>query len=317
MNKLVETAAFVLVFCCSFLLYLPPHSQALNTATDQSEEHASKEWLHIEHDDQCRVIRVYRGDGNAPILVQNAYEDTRPYIYPLVAPDGKGLLTEFRPWHHPHQMGIFWGFKFINGRDYFMKWQGDYYRKVSAAVIQARGQQVKWKTVYSMLDEKGEVILTETQKWSMVSPAGKYVLDLDWEGDAKANLSISQYYVGGLFIRMPWHSGVRAEAINSVGQQNQSTDAQRAKWVDMGIQVDGRNDLAHIVAFDSPTNTGFPVMWRVDSQFGFGPDRSWRAWTLQKGQSEVLRYRLLSYTGDSNPAEVTRTWTDFANGKSS
>jgi hypothetical protein len=258
---------------------------------------------------------VYSGGGKAPILVENAYDDTRPYIYPMVAPDGKGLLTEFRPWHHPHQMGIFWGFKFVNGRDYFMKWQGDYYRKVSAAVVQPAGQQVKWKTVYDMLDDKGNTILTETQNWSLAAPEGRYILDLDWKGDAKANLAIAKYYVGGLFIRMPWHPGVRAEAVNSAGQRNQQAEAQRAKWVDMGIQVDGRDDLAHIAAFDNPDNHGFPTAWRVDSQFGFGPDRSSSEWTLDKGQSEVLRYRLFVYTGAFDSAEVNREWAAFGGGK--
>lgn len=315
MNKPVGTAAVVLILCSSFVLFWPTHSQAWQRAKRDSEQLSSTQQLHIERDEKSRVIKVYSGDNEAPILAQNAYDDTRPYIYPVMAPDGKGLLTEFRPWHHPHQMGIFWGFKYVNGRDYFMKWQGDYYRKVSAAVIQPHGQQVKWQTVYDMLDEKGNAILTETQNWSMIAPAGKYVLDLEWRGEAKANLSISQYYVGGLFIRMPWHAGIRAEAVNSAGLRNQATDAQRAKWVDVGIQVDGRNDPAHIAAFDSPNNKGFPVAWRVDSQFGFGPDRSWRGWSLHKGQSEVLRYRLLAYTGDFNPAEVRRAWTEFRGDK--
>src|ERR1035441_4186335 len=69
----------------------------------------AKNLLRIEKDEQTRVIRVYREDGKAPILTENAYDDTRPYIHPIATPDGRGVLTEFRPWHHPHQMGIFWG----------------------------------------------------------------------------------------------------------------------------------------------------------------------------------------------------------------
>ncbi len=315
MKKRIGIAAFLLLSSSGFALLAPKHFQADHASGPQSSAGSTKQTLHIEQDEKCRVIKVYRGNSQAPILVANAYEDTRPYIYPIVSPDGKGLLTEFRPWHHPHQMGIFWGFKYINGRDFFMKWQGNYYRRVSASVIQAAGQQVRWRTVYDMLDEKGDVIMTETQNWSMEVPDGKYVLDLDWKGDAKTNLSIAQYYVGGLFVRMPWHPGVRAEAVNSAGQRDQKAELQRAKWLDMGIQVDGRDDLAHIVVFDSPANTGFPVAWRVDGEFGFNPDRSWREWSLESGQSEILRYRLLAYTGDFNPPEVNRAWAEFASGK--
>ena len=94
---------------------------------------------------------------------------------------------------------------------------------------------------------------------------------------------------------MPWHVGDRAEAVNSNGQRDKDAEAQHAKWVDLGIQVEGRNDLAHIVIFDSPDNSGSPVIWRVDDQFGFGPDRSWREWKMEKGQtgdSSISTYRI-------------------------
>jgi hypothetical protein len=37
------------------------------------------------------------GSSDRPILVQHVAENQRPYIHPIVAPDGKGLLTEFQP----------------------------------------------------------------------------------------------------------------------------------------------------------------------------------------------------------------------------
>jgi hypothetical protein len=211
-------------------------------------------------------------------------------------------------------MGIYWGFKWVNGRDYFMHWQNDYYRKVSAAVLQQQGQQVKWQTVYDMVDETGATILTETQDWTMEARDGKYTLDLQWQGVAKTAIVVSQYYVGGLFLRMPWHPGDRAEAINSNGQRDKDAEAQRADWVDLGIQVDGRNDLAHLVVLDSPKNSGFPVSWRVDDQFGFGPNRSSQEWKMEKGQTEVLRYRIIAYTGKFNSSEVADAFKAFMAG---
>src|SRR5579871_1920657 len=146
------------------LLMVLPQGSLLRA---QEVSTVAKHSLRIEHDEQNRIIRVYRDNEKVPILTESAYDDTRPYIHPIVAPDGKGLMTEFRPTHHPHQMGIFWGLKMVNGQDYFMKWQGDHYRKISAKVIEPEGQVVKWQTVYDMLDEKGATVLTETQNWSM------------------------------------------------------------------------------------------------------------------------------------------------------
>jgi hypothetical protein len=270
--------------------------------------------LHIRQDEKTRRIEIFQEGRKEAILTQNALPDARPYLHPIMAPDGKGLVTEYRPSHHPHQTGIFWGLKLVNGRDFFMKWQGDYYRRVAAQVLKQEGQQVEWQTVYEMLDDKGDVVITETQNWSMQEPRGKYVLDLEWRGEAKTDVTMGKYYVGGLFVRMPWHQGIAGEAVNDSGQRNSQAEALPARWTDVGIQVDGRDDLAHIVIFDHPKNKGFPTSWRVDSQLGFGPSRQIRGdWKIERGKTEVFRYRLTIYTGQLNPTDVTRAWEDFVN----
>jgi hypothetical protein len=161
-----------------------------------------------------------------------------------------------------------------------------------------------------MLDE-GNVVMTETQNWSMQESNGKYVLDLEWRGEAKTDVTLGMTYVGGLFVRIPWHEGVRAEAVNALGQRNQETEQQRAIWTDVGIQIDGRDDLGHFVIFDHPDNRGFPVPWRVDSQFGFGPNLARTDFGIDNGKAEVVHYRLIGYTGELDAVEMTRRWKEF------
>ena len=129
------------------------------------------------------------------------------------------MLTEFSPSHHKHQTGLYWGLKKVNGRDYFMNWKGDYWRKVSATVIADQGPKVKWQTVYELLDEQGSAILKETQIWSMQQSEGKFLLDLEWRGEAKIEVRMEKFYVGGLFLRMPWREGVEGEVINADGKK--------------------------------------------------------------------------------------------------
>ena len=38
---------------------------------------------------------------------------------------------------------------------------------MSATVLQATGDEVRWQTVYDLLDEGGQAVLTETQRWAM------------------------------------------------------------------------------------------------------------------------------------------------------
>ena len=268
--------------------------------------------LRIEQDEAAASIAVFRGNTTEPILTQIAKKDERPYLHPIVAPDGKGLITEFRPGHHLHQTGIFWGLKLVNGRDHFMNWKSDYWRGVSAEVIEEKGKQVKWQTVYETLDEGGNVVMVETQKWAMRDFGSHYILDLEWMGEAKVDVTMGKFYVGGLFVRMPWAQGYEGEIVNAAGQKNREVEAQRAIWSDVGIIVPGREDYAHIAIFDHPDNKAFPTPWRWDSQLGLGPSRQILGdWGIAQGEAEVIRYRLIIYTGALDSSKLTQQWKEF------
>lgn len=258
------------------------------------------------------VISVFRKNGKDPILTQVSKADNRPYIHPLMAPDGKGVLTQYRPYHHLHQTGIYWGLKLVNGRDFFMNWRGDYYKRVSAKVITGKGQQVKWQTVYDLSDEKGVNCLTETYNWTMQERNGQFLLDLEYRGEAKTDITFGKFYVGGLFVRMPWHKGIEGDIVNAVGQHNTEAEAQRAIWADVGMAIEGRDDMGHIMIFDNPGNKAFPTPWRTDSQLGLGPSRQIMGdWKLGKGETEVIRYRLVVYTGSLTSDQITREWVQY------
>jgi len=267
----------------------------------------------LRPDQAAETISVFRND-NELVLTQNAKADIRPYIHPIIAPDGKGILTEFSPDHHKHQTGLYWGLKKVNGRDYFMNWKQDYWRRVSLSVVNTNGPKVKWQVVYDLLDETGNTILTEAQTWSLYQKGGKLLLDLEWRGEAKSDVRMEKFYVGGLFLRMPWHKGIDGEVINSEGQKNNEAEGQRALWNDIGIQIDGRSDKAHIAILDHPKNTDSPVAWRVDNELGIGPSRQIVGdWSLQKGNTEVARYRLIIYTGKFDKDALTHMWKEYSN----
>jgi len=100
----------------------------------RSNEEKPTKVLTLSYDSSAETISVF-GNNQQLLLTQNVKSDIRPYIHPIVAPDGKGVLTEFSPAHHKHQTGLYWGLKKVNGRDYFMNWKGDYWRRVSARII--------------------------------------------------------------------------------------------------------------------------------------------------------------------------------------
>ncbi len=282
---------------------------------DQSSANAGS--LKIQTDDHAHMIEVFDAASAEPIVTQHAKPDQRPFLHPLVAPDGKGVLTQNSPSHHPHQTGIYWGFTRVNGRDYFHHPKGDYWRRVSLKVLRRESagdkDYVQWQTVYDLLDEQGEPVLTETQVWTMRHEGDAYVLDLQWTGAARTKVTIGKYDYGGLFIRMPWRQGMPAEVINAARHRGSDAEGKRAPWLDLGVQVDGRDDLAHIAILDHPKNRGFPQAWRVDGQFGVGPALSRSGdWTIEKGEEAVLKFQLRVYTGATRDLNLTEAWSKFS-----
>lgn len=300
---LVAGAGFVVLGCAS--------SGPVAPARESARPDASL--LRVVENASAGTLAVYRAGQNMPVVTQHARADHRPYLHPIVAPDGRGVLTEFSPGHHRHQTGLYWGFTRVNGRDYFHNPQGDHWRRVSLEVIAAAGEVVRWQTVYDLLDDTGAAVLTETQRWAMREDAGRFVLDLEWRGLARRAVTIGQYDYGGLFLRMPWREGIAGEVVNAARQRNDRAEGQRAMWIDVGMQVEGRDDLAHIAVFDHPDNGGYPQTWRVDGQLGVGAARSRTGdWSIADGETEVIRHRLVAYTGVLDDVAMTNAWMEYS-----
>ena len=288
-------------------------------------------------------IDVFREGSSEPIVTQQAIADHRPFLHPIVAPDGIGELTEYSPGHHPHQTGLYWGFTRVNGteidpetlkewfykpdkpadiqrqvgRDFFHHPGGDYWQRVSADVLAAAGSEVKWQTVYTMLDADGDAILTESQNWSLCERDKNIILDLQWQGQAEVDTTIGEFPYGGMFLRMPFRKENGGRALNSEGADQPAAEGQPARWVVVEMPIPGREDtpepLSAIAIMDHPSNPGHPTPWRVDGQLGIGPSLGLAGdWNIPKGESAVFRHRLLVASGTLDQAAIEREWEAFA-----
>ncbi len=271
--------------------------------------------LTLKLDESSGTITVHKEGITKPLVTQNARPDFRPYLHPIMAPDGNGELTQYSPGHHKHQTGLYWGFTRVNGRDYFHHPEGDYWRRVSVETVEAKGHNVSWRTVYDLLDADGQPILRETQTWSMHEPHGddKYQLDLEWKGEAKTKVTIGKYDYGGLFLRMPWKKGIKGEVVSGARAKNSRAEGKRAPWVDVGMEIEGRDDWGHIAILDHGKNKGYPLPWRVDGQLGVGPVRARTGdWTIKAGETEIIRHAVVVHTGELDDKKITEDFFKFA-----
>ena len=234
--------------------------------------------------------------ANGSVLVQqgDSKAHTRPYIHPLRSTDGKHVLTQFSPGHHKHQTGLYWGQTRINRRDFFHNYKGDYWKH-----LENRQSENAMVFHSELLDGKGTPMLRDQQAWHYTPGKDHYILDLKWTGTAIQDVTIGRYSYGGLFLRMPWKRGIKASCLNSEGLKNQRGEGKAAKWVDLAMQIEGMEKMAHIAMIDHPANPGYPTLWRIDGQFGVGPALARRGdIRIPKGESLTYRYRLVVYESD-------------------
>lgn len=294
--------------------------------------------LQIKQDTAAGTLSVFREGDDKVLVTQNAKPDFRPFLHPIMPPNGDSPLTEYSPGHHKHQTGLYSGFTRVNGegaptdtinkyfykkddlpnmqkkigRDFFHHPEGDHWKRVSFDVLKGEGSEVSWQTVYDMLDADGQPILQETQIWTMTEKEGKTILNLEWQGKARKDITIGQFDYGGLFLRMPWKEGIKAEAINAARQRNEKAEGQRAMWMDVGMQLEGYEDMARMTIYDHPENAGFPQPWRVDGQYGIGPVRARTGdWYIKKGETEIIKHRIVAYTGEYDDLALTALYNDF------
>ncbi len=292
----------------------------------------------IIQDDSAGTLSIFRIGGDEPILVQNAANGMRPYLHPIMTPDGKGSLTEYSPGHHKHQTGLYWGFTRVNGtgapvdtvnkwfynrnkppqikeqlgRDFFHFNGASHWKRVSATTIISEGEEVKWQTVYHMLDGEGAPIMEETQNWSLTEQDHKFLISIEWNGKAFTDITINEHSYGGMFLLMPWREDIVGEVVNAARQRNQMAEGQQAMWVDVGMELKGRDDWGHIAIFDHPQNAGFPTPWRVDNQLGIGPARAMAGdWQIKKGFTEIIKHQIVAYTGELDDIGMRKLWDEY------
>lgn len=308
-TEFARSLTFIWLFSC-FILY------SCGSSTGTSSQAASPQGpvaLKIVQNEEEGTLSIFRDNKKEPILVQNAKEGIRPYIHPMVVPNGETVLTQYSPGHHMHQTGLYWGLTSVNGRDYFHNPQGDYWRKIAANILEPEGDVVKWQTIYQLLDEGGNAVMEETQNWSMQLIDGKYLLDMEWQGEAKTAVVIGKYDYGGLFLRMPWKEGIAGEIVTASRKKNEHAEGQPAVWANVGMEIEGQEEWANVAIFDHPENRGYPNKWRVDGQLGLGLSYTRDGdWALEKGKTETLKHQLVVYSGKLNDVEMSATWSQFS-----
>jgi len=265
-------------------------------------------------------LQILRSESQMPILIQHAGADRRPYIHPIIAPDGLGCLTQNEPWHHLWQHGLYTGLHGVNGVDFWteglsgggLEHDGTFHPK-PLVQVKVAGNTVSWVVETDWRSPVKKIILTEYQTWRFQDLGTSYRIDLGWKLKARENIYFDACPYGGLFLRMPWHPGSGATALDSKGRLRAESEGKRSRWVAASMPLPQREGEAGIAILDHPKNPAHPTPWRVDDNYGISPSRCIAGdWSLGEGEESLEYYRLVVFCGAINPSFIETEWNLFS-----
>jgi hypothetical protein len=265
-------------------------------------------------------IAVFREGSTEPLLVQNAEADHRPFIHPILVPNGSGSVTENAPGHHPWQHGLYIGLNDVNGTGFWAEGlqasraeqDGTFHPQI-VGVPSVDGSGATWTILTEYRDERGDTLLHETQEWALADFGDRYELDLVWTLKADVPLTFGEYEYGGLFLRMPFRRETGGSAFNSEGQTGAETEGQRATWVASQMPIEGNESDVLVAVLDHPSNLEHPVPWRVDNELGISPSACIAGpWTLATGEERVFRHGVVIFGSPVEASVIEEAFSSFS-----
>jgi hypothetical protein len=279
----------------------------------------------------------------------------KPYLHPLRSAQGTVVTRGFpmrtdipgERLDHPHHRAMFFAHGDINGIDFWGEGQPTKATQTANGVLYSSENLPKGRTVFQKLDmvksfgpsgtlkaefelvgPDGKAIGSETQEYIFRGDPSTRIIDCAFtlNADKGVALKMGDTKEGTFAIRVV--NGLikpNVKMLNSEGKVGQDQIwGNRANWVDYSGQVDGES--LGIAIFDNPANIKHPTYWHArdyglfavnpfgEHDFYNDPKRDGSV-TIAKGQSLMLRYRVLIHHGDAAEAQIAAAYERYSHGK--
>ncbi len=259
--------------------------------------------------------------NNRILTVYRAHQSMKyPYFYPVAGPaTGASLLAE-SALPYPHHRGLWLGCDPLNGGNYWADNElsnghirsvglavGD--RTKTSAVITGRCQWVREGAASPLEDERTLTISVENEKL--------WLIDAELKLTALQDVSIKKAKHSLFALRTapdicPIYGGTLINSRGGVGAEG--TYGKLAEWCGYHGKRPGSGIVEGVAVMDHPKNPWAPCPWFTrdyghlsPSPFNFLD----KPWTLAKGRSIEMRYRVALHAGtpaEANLDEVYQQW---------
>lgn len=224
---------------------------------------------------------TYReGDGFVEVLKDGAvtakyvYKDTpRPYIYPLLAPNGEQVTRAYpmkevagEPKDHPHHRSFWIAFGDVNGLDFWA--DGESKGVIKQTSIDFEPPSPGYWGIHTTNDwvgPDGKKVCEDERRVSFLSTDyGTLVSTMLVVKASEGDLKLGDTKEGFFALRLARElqlAGGTGRILNSEGHKDAECWGKRARWCDYTGKVNGKT--IGVAIFDSPMNYNHPTYWHV------------------------------------------------------
>jgi hypothetical protein len=272
--------------------------------------------------------------GTRPFTTYRSKTGPKPFLYPLQSPGNEPIgVTRAFPMEkvegedhdHPHQRSFWFTHGNVNGVDFWSE-QGRHgtIRETSRKVVHGPIIGVL-RTTDDWLAPDGKKVLEDERVLRVYLTEKTRVLDFDVTLKATVGpVTFGDTKEGTFGLRVASSMDVDKKKGGKITNAEGLTDAaawgKASPWVDYSGPVGDRT--VGITIFNHPTSFRAPTTWHVRTYGLFAANPfGWHdfgradsgAYTLPRGESITLRYRLLIHDGDASAADLPASYRAYAN----
>jgi hypothetical protein len=258
---------------------------------------------------------------------------SKPVLWPILGPTGQPMTRAYpmesktkETQDHPHQRSLWFTHGSVNGVDFWMEGKGKGGTEKHREFVKVEsGPRAVIVTRNDWLDPKGGKVCEDERTLAFATDGQARWIDFDIAIKASHGpVTFGDTKEGTFAVRVA--EGLRVDSrkggriINSRAQVNDQAWGQPAEWVDYHGPVDGKT--VGIAILNHPNSFRFPTYWHVRTYglfaanpFGlhdFTSGEKQGEFTLPKGKTLTLRYRVLLHPGDEERGRVPEAFAAYS-----
>jgi hypothetical protein len=264
---------------------------------------------------------------------------TKPILWPIIGPSGKPVTRPYpmekknaETKDHVHHRSLWFTHGNVNGIDF---WAEEPAGKSGTIVhrkfvkiddgVAAENKDAEIETEDDWMGPSGKKVCEDVRRLGFGASAEARWIDFDISIRASEGpLTFGDTKEGSFGLRVADSMRVDAKGggkiISSVGQTDADAWGKHANWVDYHGPLDGQT--VGIAIFDHPSNLRHPTGWHVRTYGlfaanpfaakGFDSQLKANPYTLPKGETLHLKYRVYLHLGDEKQGHVAEAYGDYA-----